>query len=213
MPDYTIVDGDEFRLSLYVRYNSQEAQMDLRAHCSIPAGSVITDQVVASELSTFLAAEIKAVIPEKVMYQGATFRKLLPAGPRPRTKFTTSGNGIGTWGAVDVLPTQVCGLIPLYTDHLGKKWQGRVYVPFPGVDASEAATDTPTAAYLTATSDLAIKIRDGTTVIDGVNVAIVSFGLHPDGEFFAPFTIWKDLKVWATQRRRGSLGAMNRTPF
>lgn len=115
----------------------------------------------------------------------------------------------GTGGTAP-MPTQICGLIKLTTVLAGRKNRGRMYIPFPDTVFNDVG-DKPTTAYLVALEALAGTLLSGPIPITG---SPGTSSLTP--VIYSPITAiavditGRDVRqAWATQRRRGTLGAQN----
>lgn len=129
--------------------------------------------------------------------------------------YSTGVTGTGTGGGV-ALPKQTSALIRLRTLVLGKKGENRIYVPFPSQDANET-TGLPNAGYIANLVNLALLLAgpipcDSTTGAAGNLVPTVN--KRPDNTI--PLTLIASGvagHAWATQRRRGDYGKVNKSPF
>lgn len=157
------------------------------------------------------AAAIKALMSVAATYRGARIQNLSP--PKSIALTDASAAGAGTV-AGDAMSTQVCGLLSSRTALAGRKNRGRKYVPFPG-EADNGPTGLPTAGYITRLNALA-ALYEATYVITGAG-GTTSFDYviyNPKLATVAgPVIVVSSSPNWATQRRRGSLGRPNPTPF
>jgi len=104
-------------------------------------------------------------------------------------------------------------LISLYSATLGKIGQGRTYVPFPCPD-DNAGDGTPTAGYVTRLANLAVFLSTDLVIVAGAQTATFKPCLYRGGvdtPRFIQDAVNHD--AWATQRRRGSFGRLNKAPF
>lgn len=159
-----------------------------------------------------MAAIIKDVLSEDAFYYGSQLYYQTPVGPRPRPAHTVSNQGTGN-NASHALPSQDCGLVSLYTDILGKTGQGRIYTPFPPVDALE--TDgTVTVAFQGILDDVGAYMITPRVVTDGGITATFNACLYtPGGDPPKLFTSYIVRGAFATQRKRGAFGRLNQRPF
>lgn len=127
----------------------------------------------------------------------------------------TPGTGIG-----DPLPTQSCGLVSYQYNLSGKQGRGRNYLPFPTED-DNAADGLPTAGYMTDADTFASAWNPVSLVVTGSGVGpptatITGCLYNPYGAIPVkiPTVVSRTIrKKWATQRRRGSEGRPNNSPF
>lgn len=156
---------------------------------------------VASHMDAFWSQQYKALINNTATYSGVTAQKIFPL-PQSLLGANAISEGPGT-GGVEALPSQTCGLITKTTQFGGRKFRGRVYVPFPSKSQS-LIIGHPTAAYLTLLDTFRIALLTQRVVTDGGN----SITLHPvlkHGTTPPTQTLLANGIVrqrWATQRRR-----------
>lgn len=130
------------------------------------------------------------------------------AGP-----YFSTGVGFAGGLAGDVLPTQTAGLITKRTAVPGRRGRGRAYIPFP-TESYNDANGLPTNAYMTPAGALAFSISQSVlvgTLIDGNYLDPVI--LHRDTGGTSDILATLARQKWATQRRRGSYGRPNVSPF
>jgi len=151
-----------------------------------------------------------------LLNQIATFDGVLGQIIFPLPLFTSVKNtgdaGVGTGGAT-AGPRQTAGLISWKTALAGPGGRGRTYVPFPS--NSDVDTDgTPNATYVGKLGDLDNALGAFTTVSAGGRSATVAIGIRQSKTGnFVPFNAGVNNKKWATQKRRGSYGRPNSSPF
>lgn len=132
----------------------------------------------------------------------------IPTIPYFSTSFSIPGTLTG-----DQLPRQVSGLMTKRTGSPGKSGRGRIYVPFPTEVMSSSAGE-PTGPYSTLLGTLRTAMLANVNVVDGINTAILSPAVF--SRTLGIDSLMTDITArthWATQRRRGSLGRSNVSPF
>jgi hypothetical protein len=164
-----------------------------------------------NEFSRIVGLAYKPLLASTAEYRGVIMRKIFPTPPDMPLQSTTE-QGLGQ-SPGEALPRQVCGMITKRTAHSGRAYRGRVYVAFPS-EADNASDTTPIPDYLVRLNALASALL-GTPDLEpgaeGFNVIPV---LMHAGDTIA-FTRVTSAVVrdrWATQRRRGSYGAVNVSP-
>lgn len=210
---FNIVIGGVVR---HVMYNTIAGQVSVTKRdwqlTSITGGSTISSGSVVADFDVLFGALFADCMSADAQYYGSQLYYQTPTGPRPRPSTSKAGATIG----VDVsplLPTQTCGLISLYSDILGKTGQGRVYVPFPAVSTQDT-NGTPKPLYLTVLTALATNLVGTRGVTDGAVTGTFTPVLYvPGGAPPKPLLHYIVRDAWATQRRRGSFGRLNSTPF
>jgi len=171
-----------------------------------------TIEELAAQFSTVVNADMKALMTTNASFIGVTVQRVSAAGDAP--VFNSSDAGAGTV-AGDSLPRQATGLITWRTATAGAKGRGRTYTPFPS-EAQNDAGSTPSAVYQANLATLATDLRDFQTVTSATMIANeIQLGIWsqvPVGTF-RPVTDYQIRGKWATQRRRGSYGRPNVSPF
>jgi len=116
-------------------------------------------------------------------------------------------------GGDGILPKQVSGLIAKKTQLGGKANHGRIYIPFPYIEA-DGAGGKPVPDYLANLGDLgdllAPDISFGT---DPNTVTLQAQIYHRESNTTTPWTSCVVRSKWATQRRRGDFGKQNVLPL
>jgi len=206
-----LLDGDLLIVRIAM-FHTDQAGLNIRHYrVSNSQGAGVTDQEVVDALDLLYEFDYKASLSSAATYRGVSVQKFLPAPPL-QAVFSTVSAGIG--GLVgDPLPKQVAGLVTLRTQFAGRKFRGRMYIPFPSESVNEVDTQ-PSAAYIASIAAI------GTNMI-----AQQSIGLAPDTADVTPVLFHRlggttdDLTsrvaspLWATQRRRGDFGRKNILPF
>lgn len=156
-------------------------------------------------------------------YINATTLDVLAAGASVKnlsslteaTGYSTSPPTPGT-NAAEILPRQVSGIIQKRSLIAGRQNQGRVYIPFPGENYNDGVAGTPNAAYLavlTLIGNLMIPSVSWAIVQPGWSITLIPAIFHRASLTATRVHSFALPQKWATQRRRGSFGKANPTPF
>jgi hypothetical protein len=178
---------------------------------SVVGVTPITTQDVAAFFENLWAAPWQNLIYNGATYNGTRCRIVKPVST-DIWRFDNSMAAAGSGGAVG-LPPQTCGLLKKFGDVIGKHGQGRTYLPFPS--ASGNGTDgLPNNAYIAAGAALGGIIDAIQTVTAGPNSTIIQPVLfdRTTGNTVG-ITAALTEGVWATQKRRGAFGRINKPPF
>lgn len=209
---YNLVTDDIFRVMFYTTHRSQVAVNSQQLQVTIVGAATVTDDQMATQLSGIFAPLFKAVMSERARFEGVAVRRFVGPGDTPRTTFSFADAGVGSI-AGDMLPGQICGLANLATPLIGLRFQGRMYLPFPGESRSDS-DGRPNLLYTDAASLLAVEFTVGHLIMGTVGNATVSFGRRSGsvGVLFDRYDEhWID-EEWATQRRRSGFSVKNHLP-
>lgn len=178
----------------------------------LTGGASFTSTDFLADHEAGMAAAMIPLLSSSAAYYGSQVYLENPIGAPPRPDSDATLAGAGTAGA-GLAPTQVAGLLSLYTATLGKTGQGRFYIPFPWID--DVSTDgTPTVGYQTNTETLGSFLTTDRVMVVGAVTGRFAPVMYPGGAAPIKFiTGYKTHNAWATQRRRGSFGRTNVTPF
>jgi len=213
MPAFLIPIGGIVRVVTYckipgqVSTNTHKWQLTtLTSGASFPSSPFIT------AMDAQLAGDYNPLLSNDAEYYGSQVYLLNPIGPPPRPDHVNVNNNPGTGGA-GLLPSQSSGLISLYSTTLGKIGQGRTYIPFPAVGGN-SADGTPTPTYVSDLNVLAATLKTNFAVVDGGITATFRPCLYRGGTDVPRFIESSNAQdAWATQRRRGAYGRLNKVPF
>jgi hypothetical protein len=209
-------DGSVFETQFYFQYNSQIA-INRRAWkwvASIPGQPTNTTKVDAALLAASLPAAYSALLVDAAVLLGVAY-KPIPNPANQAAVYSTATTTAGTAGAVS-LPKQTCGLIRFKSATMGKRGEGRIYVPFPSTTSNET-TGVPTAGYVANLLSLGTLLGSNLACTSTTAAAgSIQPVLIPGPGIVTPpiqVTTMLALSAWATQRRRGDFGRLNRSPF
>lgn len=180
-----------------------------KVHIAVGAGVTFTD--VAADFSAAQATMYKNLIANTASFRGVRVRRIWPANLDAWGQFTGDA-GAGISGP-NSLPLQSAGLITFGGAEIGRKGEGRQYVPFPA-SLDNDASGRPTAGYLTALGVLGANIVSDRTVTVGANsVSLWHINFNRIVHTFKLLPNVVRVGGWATQKRRGDYGRANRLPF
>lgn len=179
---------------------------------SITGAPTFTSTDFLAQYDLDMATLLVPLLSAGATYYGTQVSLMNPIGPAPRPDNTTINEAPGSGGA-GLMPTQTSGLISWYSGQLGKVGQGRTYVPFPSPTQNEA-NGTPVAGYISLLAALGSHLRSNIVIAPGVVIGTFEKCLYAGGistPFFVDYATPRD--AWATQRRRGAYGKVNKNPW
>lgn len=144
------------------------------------------------------------------------FKRIL-GDPAPFVASTGSYAGLGTSGLTGLAPTQACGLIRKKGPQAGRHFRGRMYVPFPPLEAIDPLDDLAVEAYKTVLLDLASVFNNGIDFVLGNGDPIVMewclvnqlLPINQNAPIIVGYSVGNG---FATQRRRSYYGKKNIVP-
>jgi hypothetical protein len=175
---------------------------------------VAAGNLPASEVAEFFTTRFKPLWRE-CLSSNATFRgtSVQRVEPQPKSipvPFVNPDPGLFLG---DKLPGQVSGIITTQTIFAGRRFRGRLYIPFPSEDAN-SATGLVHPNYVTALDDLADGLGPQIFIVTPSGSGTVRHVLyHRDADSYTDIASYVARDRWATQRRRGHYGALNQPPF
>jgi len=179
------------------------------------ASSIVANPTTAhfaALLASTMPALYKALLAPAADYIGLATQKVFPL-PKHIPDVETTGIGAGALTG-HILPRQTSGIVTKRTAFAGKRYRGRVYVPFPAEDVNQDSVGTPTAAYVTLLNNFKASLLGNWTINTGGNQAVmVPIIYHEDDNTYTDITGSTSQARWGTQRRRSSYGPVNPLPF
>lgn len=207
----TLGTGDIVRSTIVVSDFDQTALLNHHWAVTGEALGGATDQDFANTFDGLIAADVKALLYNLADYKGVLVQKISPAPITARVQ-ATGNAGVGTAGTPG-LPRQTAGLIDWRTALAGPSQRGRTFMCFPAAADSDGA-GAPTNGYMTRLSALITDLLGfGIVTGAGGSIAVVLSILHVDDMTTTPVTDGLGRQVWATQKRRGTLGKPNVSPI
>lgn len=202
--------GDVYEVKLYTVQGAQTAVNVRHFRVSAVSATTPADSAIADAFSNRYGPVLRPLMSTSAEFRGAG-QRLVSTIPKPVETYSVAGAGPGTVAA-DPLPKQVCGLLTLRTAFAGRRYRGRIYVPFPA-ESDNDFTTRPIATYVTRLQTLGGQFTGSFTITQGANtmtVASVVFSRQL-GEW-SVVTGYTARSSWATQRRRGDFGRSNLSP-
>jgi hypothetical protein len=179
---------------------------------SSPSGVSFLD--VAAYFDALLGPLYRAVLNDNADYYGTRCRRQWPVNvPLDGWGSSDASFGLGTAGAV-AAPTQSCGLIKFEGAFIGKRAQGRQYLPFPAT-ADVVGAGVPAASYITRANAIGTALSSLQVLTAGASFVTLQPVLWSPANptLTVPITSGVAEGAWATQKRRGSFGRFNKPPF
>jgi hypothetical protein len=157
---------------------------------------------------------MKAAINENAVYYGLRLTQAVMPPTNPKMAQFAAADGAGTTTG-DMLPPQVAGLIKVTTGVAGRRFRGRMYIPFPS-ESDSVVEGAPNAGYLAKVQPIITELATSPIITVGGSTVTYDYGLYP-----RPYTAfqWKEITGglfrtrWATQRRRSFINRGDVVPF
>jgi len=207
------------RLSFHFHAREQTAQFD-RNFSAFNTGfdsSFDTDDFFAAALTAGFHTYAKAAVSSYAEYLGMKIY-LKPLGSPPIIARNATGAGACS-GPAELLPTQCCGLISWKSNVGGSQGRGRDYIPFPAATDANVYGEVGT-AYTSAMTALAGSLITGVVVPNtgaGFGTLVVRpctlYTVGSSTPLPLPMTDYIIGTGFATQRKRGYYGRVNRSEF
>jgi len=166
---YPLSVNDLVEVKSVQKLGAQQALMVWHYRVTATTGASRTDADLVEAISAAFAPKILACQSQKARLQGFMLQIIKPTRRVEITYVADAGDG-GIVG--DALPSQIAGVITLYTLIASRSKRGRKFVPFPG-EASSDDIGKPNAGYLANLAALATQFEASFTVVDGADTATV----------------------------------------
>lgn len=214
--------GDVYEYTMYCQHADQVSVTRRYYETTALAGTEATQAQMVAALDAIFAPLFKNAMCILATYRGSAICQIWPL-PRRRQSTTIANTGLGVV-AGDILPRQVRGIITLRTFFAGRRYRGRVYVPFPA-EASSLSDGTPGGGYQSTLDALGAALISSTTAGSAPNTTtltpklarIAYTGTPPNRVLVQPTLLpyegFATRPRWATQRKSGSYGRQNVLPF
>jgi hypothetical protein len=178
------------------------------------AGSNALSRITDAIQANGVAASLKLLMTSQASFLGFTVQRLHPA--KSPTFPVTEEAGPGTAGAT-ANARQVAGFIRKKSAVAGRRLSGRMYIPFPST-ADDTGAGIPTDDYKEKLDALAIRMTNELIWGPGGGQGQASPVIYQRPRPPLPYSTrsilsWIAAAKWATQRRRGSFGRPNVSPF
>lgn len=206
-----VANAEVYIARVYTTLASQLAITTMHYRISNLAG-VFTEVELANGIRSPINAAYASLMSDQASLRGVGVQRVFPLPPR-----ATAFDGLAATAggdASDALPKQICGVIAKRTQFAGRKFRGRMYIPFPAEAANDPTQGRPSAAYQAGLATLAglwdnvLSLVGGGGGCDATPVIWhASTSTHDD------ITSCVARTFWGTQRRRGDFGATNISPI
>lgn len=208
---YTPVLNDVLRLRIACKQNNQYAVNVLTLSVDTVIGGGATQDEIVTSIDASIRAHLRACLAADATYYGMTLHKILPVPPTLPSVILANAAGLG---ATNGNPPQVSSLISWKTAFAGRKFRGRMYVPFPP-RGEVTATETTSAAQIIALGALRDDFVAGFNVVPAVgrSTLLNLYILNRRTNQLTRVTSGVVAGAYATQRRRGLLSHADNPPF
>lgn len=211
--------GELIRVRFWVQDGDQAAVNTIYYLTTGANTGGLTDQEACDSLQIQYNPLYVAVLNNNAEWRGVQMQ--IVTEPPLIPVFNNSNPLVGTAGAI-ALPKQTCSLVQYQSNFAGRKYRGRIYIPFPA-SADTSLDGKPSASYLTRLLDIQTQLANtsflndtGGTKFIAVQQVIPHFLRKGDpGPELPPTAVasWTISSRWATQRRRGAFGRQNISPI
>lgn len=179
--------------------------------------TALTGDVTDLEVATFLdpifgdlTDGYPPMVANTCFYMGLQIY-LITRTPLPFPADATAARHVGTAGA-NCQGRQVAGMLSWQTIYAGPGGRGRTYLPF--VSTSSATGDgLPSTTYLSNMESLALRLLAPLNIVGAGGTATIQLVLLKDSGGTIPINSFITRPKFATQKRRGSYGRLNRSPI
>lgn len=206
-----VVNGDQIQMKVGTYAINQAGYNIFHLAISNAVGNSVTVAEIAAHYDNIWAPIYKTLMNVSAEYVGCSTKKLgiNPTAEFPSMNFSGFGLVLG-----DLMSTQTTGMITKRTDLQGRANRGRVYVPFPSED-SNGTNGKPDAVYVANLRLLgdAMVATETVTGASGGTVDCIPTIYHKLTGLDTFITGYTERPRWATQRSRGSYGAVNPRPW
>lgn len=202
---------DVVALKIYCRAAEQIGINVLHYECVGRNGTGSTTDQMAIVAESAFASLYKDALCVEAEFRGVGCQLIKPFGPwleEFSNVFPGDGLAVG-----DLLPRQVAGIITKRTNAAGRANRGRIYVPFPSEESSDA-NGVPQAGYVTTIQIIGNQYATNLVVGSlGNDVTMQPTIFHRVSGAVSRVIACTARPRWATQRRRGSYGQSNLSPI
>lgn len=206
----SLVVGDIVEVKLIARCGGQYSINTLHYQCNSLSGTGATDVNALTAIDDDLSGPFKNAISADAFLLGTQLQVIKPT--RYQFIFTSANSGGGDL-AGDVLPRQTSGLIRKVGNLAGKRYQGRMYVPFP-TEPYNSPSGHPITDYVDLLNTLGSHLIATVTAGGGGNTAsLIPRIFHRSDDTTTGISTYRGVSEWATQRRRADIRGGDRPPF
>ncbi len=201
--------GDRIKVRVLCKCRDQVSTNVLHWRTRVIAAGPVTTADVAARLDGLIAAPLRAILSVDATYVAVGVSRYWPLPPTVEDTDIT-GTGLGAAGNGEALPTQICGIVTKLTANAGRKWRGRIYMPFPG-EASNGLNGLPEVAYVAGLAAVGTVMTGFFNLLVGAAIyefdPVLQASGTPDAINWTVLAGRTVRTVWATQRSRGSYGS------
>jgi hypothetical protein len=208
----TDVVGDIVRATMAFHYpgNKQYQTMNIHYLCSVAGGSD-SRFALAQLLDNRIATNLLPTLATTTVAYGTKVATLNRSpNPIPRQTLALAAG----LDVLDVLPTQVRGLISCVSDVAGRRGRGRIFTPTPSKSQLDLGGEM-VPGYVTVMTNFAHAVYTSLTTLGSTWTAVLASKTKP------PTVVWTTHPItgsaggvlWATQRRGGDRGRQNAAPW
>jgi hypothetical protein len=193
---------------------SQLAVNNIHWLVAVVTGATFTNEDMASQLWTTFVPAIKPLVTNGALLQSVLTQRVSPI-PRTFPYTYPTATPVNGTGGLTPGPDQISGIITFMTAKAGRKYRGRMYVPFPDAAAFDpTAGGRPTGTYTTALQGLANMFASAHALTGqpGNTTTLQPVILHRPTLTYDPILTGRGNQKWAGQHRRGSYGKINAAP-
>jgi hypothetical protein len=203
--------NDVYQVSVYCTIADQVAVNVQHWIAGANTGAGCSDAQIASGFDVLYAPLYASVITAAAQYYGVKVQKIFPL-PVSIPVFSKLNTQPGILGP-NCVSKQTSGIITLRTALAGRKFRGRMYVPFPS-SSNVTVNGQPNAGYMTALTNLAASQVVVQNFGGGGNTTPFTRAIyHRATHTFDRVLLVEPRPLFATQRRRGDYGRPNALPF
>lgn len=203
---YNIVVGDILRCSIYNHAVNQIGINNVHYLCTGTTGLGSDIDEAAHDLYDLYQPVYSDLCSTASYFLGI---KLATRNVTPTPRAGLWEAAVANAGGAGIIPSQVAGVLSLYTDFAGRAGRGRLYTPFvaPG---SVTTGDLPTAAYRGFLGDLGNAVIGGITVGGGGNTSdLIACIVNKDVTHAWDIITHFANNRFGTIRKRGQYGKAN----
>jgi uncharacterized membrane protein len=203
--------NDVVEVRSFISNAEQVAENVWHVACIAAGTPPLIDLDVGVEFGTLLALAYKSIITSNSNYLG-TITRVLNRVPTAAAVKDQTLHGVGTVTPPDA-PRQSSGIISWFTAFAGRKYRGRQYIPFPPTSVVQG-DGTPGSGYVTVLTNIATALTGPINISVGARTGTIQLCVyHRSTKTYTLILGGVGVTKFATQRRRGSYGRPNISPF
>jgi len=207
-PGAVVVDGNVI-LNTFYHWNDGQYGLTGVHFTVITPGAGMTLGDCAWSIQTQFSPYFQNLLANNSFLLGSRCTKTYPVNTGKAG--IASDDATGASG-VQNAPTQISGIVSLYSQVRGQAGRGRMYVPFPSTSDITAATGHPTAGYVAFLQALGDALVPQLTLTseDTTRTCFASSQIwHKGPQTVDPVLSARGQPYWGTMKKRGMLGRPN----